>query len=377
MNTSRWPGPKSALTTESSEFFAQDQLGSSTVDKFDRDVLYLGPKSGTCLDRANALRRLGCPVEHIDLRDLLPDSRWIDRWTWHVGGHWFSSLITKGLVRKLGHKRFRLCHVDGGEWVTPSVLKVLRKYAKRVINYNIDDPTGPRDGARFTAYRQSAALYDLLAVVREDNLPELQALGAHNVVRVYRSADEVNHAPRLLTANDRLAWASDVLFLGSWFPERGPFLRDLIRLGVPLTIRGPNWHKASEWPDLKPHWAGGSIGGDAYAMAIQCARVNLGLLSRANRDLHTTRSLEIPSLGGLLCAERTPEHTAMYDEGEEALFWSNAEECAAMCRQALADEPRRTRVAEAGHRRFKRNDHRNETVMRSLLEATEVVKALA
>jgi spore maturation protein CgeB len=372
MNTSRWPGSKSALTTESSEFFAQDQLGSSTVDKFDRDVLYLGPKSGTCLDRANALRRLGCTVEHIDLRDLLPDSRWIDRWTWHVGGHWFSSLITKGLVRKLGHKRFRLCHVDGGEWVTPSVLKVLRMHAKLVMNYNIDDPTGPRDGARFTAYRQSAALYDLLAVVREDNLPELQALGAKKVVRVYRSADEVSHAPRLLSANAQLVWMSDVLFLGTWFPGRGAFLRELTRLGVPLTIRGPHWHKAPEWRELRPYWAGGAIGGDEYALAIQCARVNLGLLSRENRDLHTTRSLEIPALGGLLCAERTPEHTAMYAEGKEALFWNGAEECAAVCMQVLADEPRRASMARAGHERFKRDNHCNEKLMRSLLEAMEL-----
>lgn len=343
------------------------------MTRLGHNVLYLGPKSGTCLDRANALRRIGCTVEHIDPRSLLPGNRWIDRWAWHVGGHWFSSLVVKGLVRKLGHKRFHLCHVDGGEWVTPAVMKVLRRHAERIVNYNIDDPTGPRDGARFTAYRQCVDLYDLLVVVREDNVPELEALGADNVVRVYRSADEVNHAPRALTASQRLEWLSDVLFLGTWFPERGPFLRDLIRLGVPLTIRGPNWHKAPEWPELQPHWAGGSIGGDQYAMAIQCTRVNLGLLSRQNRDLHTTRSLEIPALGGLLCAERTSEHLAMYEEGVEALFWANAEECAATCLNALADEPRRARIALAGHRRYLASGHRNEVVMRSVLEAVEEV----
>ncbi|MCY1551481.1 hypothetical protein D9M68_878170 [compost metagenome] len=61
----------------------------------------------------------------------------------------------------------------------------------------------------------------------------------------------------------------------------------------------------------------------------------------------------------------------MYEEGVEALFWSGAEECAATCLQALADEPRRARIAQAGHDRFKRDDHRNEAVMRSLLEAVE------
>lgn len=343
------------------------------MSSFGTTVLYLGPRSGTCLDRANALRRIGCTVEHLDLRSLLPQKRWVDRWAWHVGGHWFSALVVKALKRQLGHQRFHICHVDGGEWVTPAVLNVLREHVEHVLNYNIDDPTGPRDGARFTAYRQSAPLYDLLAVVREDNLPELDALGAHNVLRVYRSADEVSHAPRVLSTHDSLSWRSEVLFLGTWFPERGPFLLDLIRRGVPLTIRGPNWHKAPEWAELQANWAGGSLSGDEYAMAIQCARVNLGLLSRENRDQHTTRSLEIPSLGGLLCAERTAEHTAMYEEGVEALFWSSAEECASICLQALADEPRRARIAQAGHQRFLASDHRNEVVMRSLLEAVEEV----
>ena len=333
------------------------------------DVLYLGPRSGTCLDRANALRRLGANVEHLSLRELLPPSRWVDRWTWHVGGHWFGRWIDAALTKALQGRAFDLCHVDGGEWVTPTVIERLRQHARRVVNYNIDDPTGPRDGPRFEAYRQAAPHYDLLVVVREENLPELERLGARRVMRVFRSADEVNHAPRRISAIDALAWASEVLFLGSWFPERGPFLLDLAARGVPLTIRGPNWHKAPEWDRLRAHWAGGAVGGDDYAKALQCARLNLGLLSRDNRDSHTTRSLEIPSLGGLLCAERTAEHQAMYQEGAEALFWGDARECAEVCLAALADEDRRARIARAGHERFLRDGHRNERVMQRIVDA--------
>ena len=334
-----------------------------------RSILYLGPRSGTCLDRAKALQRLGHRVEHVNLRELLPATPWVDRWTWHVGGHWFGTIVQQALARKLVGQQFDVCHVDGGEWVTPSVIALLRQHALRVINYNIDDPTGPRDGPRFAAYRRALPHYDLVAVVREETAAEARALGARHVLRVYRSADEVSHAPRRLTEQDRLAWPAEVLFLGTWFPERGPFLRDLIRMGVPLTIRGPNWQKAPEWSDLQSHWAGGAIGGSDYARAIQCARVNLGLLSRENRDLHTTRSLEIPALGGLLCAERTSEHSAMYIEGEEALFWSDAEECATVCQRALADEEERKRICGAGHQRLKRNGHYNEVMMRALLDA--------
>lgn len=331
-------------------------------------ILYIGHGDGTALDRANALRRIGHQVEHVSLRRMLPRSVWLDLITWRLGGHLLSPWILRRLPKALKSTRYDLCYVDGGELATPKVIALIRGYARIVVNYNIDDPLGVRDAARFAAYRQSVPHYDLCVVVRSENIAEAKRLGAKDVMRVYRSSDEVAHAPRRISVTDATRWHADVLFLGTWFPERGPFLVELIKLGVPLTIRGANWKKAPEWPILQAHFKGDHLHGDEYALALQCARVSLGLLSKGNRDLHTTRSLEIPALGGLLCAERTSEHLEMYAEGEEALFWSSAEECAAVCKKALADERRRARIAAAGHARSIRNGHHNERVMRAIIE---------
>lgn len=332
------------------------------------NVLYVGPISGTCLDRAHAMRRLGHHVHHIDLREWLPSTPWVDRVTWRLGGHLFGWWLAHQINVRLAGQRYDLAYVDNGEHVGPAVVKALRVHAPKVVNYNIDDPTGGRDMQRFAAYRRALPYFDLAAVVREDNLPECRSLGSRRVIRVWRSADEVSHAPRPLTEALRHAWASDVLFLGTWMPERGAFLRDLVKLGVPLTIRGSHWQKAPEWPELAPYWKGGALSGDEYALALQCAKVNLGLVSRGNRDLHTTRSLEIPALGALFCAERTSEHMAMYREGVEAVFWADAKECASKCLQVLADEASRIRIAQAGHLRFKTNHHGNEDIVAQLLK---------
>lgn len=333
-----------------------------------RDILYLGVKNGTSLHRADALRRLGHRIVHVDVRELLPDTGWVDRVTWKLGGQWFAPWLARQLNTRLRGQRFDLCLVDSGEYAPPRVLAALRRHAPKVVNYNIDDPTGERDRMRFVAYRRSLPHYDLCVVMRPQNVVEARQYGARHVISTPRSADEVAHAPRTLTAEDRARWDSDVLFLGTWFPERGPFLLELTQRGVPLTICGPNWHKAPEWPQLRRHWRMGALDGDNYAKAIQCAKVNLGLLSRQNRDLHTTRSLEIPALGGLLCAQRTSEHLMMYEEGKEALFWGDADECAAKCRLALGDEDLRRRIAAAGRARVMANGHYNEKVMNHILE---------
>jgi hypothetical protein len=339
-------------------------------------ILYLGTLSGTCLDRANALRRLGHELLHIDVRALMPRSVWVDRITWRLGGGWFSRWVNQGLRTYVrGAEPFDLCYVDCGEWIVGSTIEMLRKHVPVVMNYNIDDPFGFRDGARLRAYRRNAWRYDLCVVMRDENVLEARTHGVRNVLRVYRSADEVSHSPRPLSPQDHERWQADVLFLGTWFPERGPFLLELIQRGVPLTIRGHRWQKAPEWKQLKPFCKGGSLFGDDYARAIQCAKVNLGLLSKGNRDLHTTRSLEVPALGGLLCAQRTSEHLAMYEEGKEALFWDDADECAQLCRKVLADEGLRRRIAAAGHARIRRNGHYNETILREILErATSVAE---
>jgi len=335
------------------------------------NILYIGPIGGTCLDRANALRRLGHEVTHMDLRTMLPKTSWVDRVTWHLGGHLLAPLLMLKLRKALNDQQYDVCWVDGGEWVTPKVIKLLRQYAKKIVNYSIDDPLGLRDGARNRAYRQSLSEYDLCVVMREKNVSEAKAHGAKSVMRVFMTADEITHAPRDLTEEDCKQWSSEVFFLGTWMPERGAFLLKLINMDVPLTIQGSNWHKAPEWSKLRPYWRGESIAGDDYAKAIQCAKVNLGLLSKGNRDLHTTRSSEIPALGGLFCAERTSEHVNLYEEGKEALFWKDAKECALMCKSALADESRRQAIAKAGQQRLKQNSLFNEPVMQSIIASID------
>src|SRR5208282_6242884 len=110
-------------------------------------------------------------------------------------------------------------------------------------------------------------------------------------------------------------------------------------------------------------------GEEEYVRAIQCAKICLGLLSKGNRDLHTTRSLEIPAIGSLLLAERTVEHEMLYREDEEAVFWSDADECAEKCFALLADEARIRRIAAAGHARALANGHFNEKVVSMVLNA--------
>ncbi len=333
-------------------------------------VLYLGKNSGTSRHRASALRRLGYIVSTIDVGASLPAQRFAGAWAWHTGGRFLEDFIKHRVLASIPPIQFDFVYVDSGELVGPQLIRELKNRFGTVINYNVDDPYGQRDGQRWRLYLQSVPLYDLIVVVRDCNVSEAWQRGARNVLRVDRSADEIAHAPRQISEQDYQQWASEVAFVGTWMPERGPFIARLIELGVPLSIYGDRWYKAREWSALRSAWRGpGLHEDDDYAKAIQCAKVNLGLLSQGNRDLATQRSFEIPYLGGVLCAERTPEHSRLYKEDEEAAFWSSPEECSRKCQELLKDEQHRKYVAIRGRIRCLQNGTTNQDVLAQIFRS--------
>ena len=336
-------------------------------------ILYLGHNFGNSQHRADALRRLGHKVDVIDPWEFLPDTRImrkiLRKLTHEAGPAFLEPYVRKKLEKRLKNNHFDVIWSNQCELIGSATALMLKRHAHSMVTYVNDDPVGPRDKRLFSLYRHAVKHYDLHAVVRWPNVEEVYAYGAAKVIRVFMSADEVAHRPLVLTAEENKRWASDVTFIGTWMPERGPFLARLMELGVPLTLYGDRWQRAREWPFLKKIWYGPGLVGDAYVKAIQAARVCIGLLSKGNRDLHTSRSAEIPYIGSVLCAERTVEHMAMYRENKEAVFWSTPEECAEKCFSFLSDESRRKTIARAGRERCLRSGYLNEPIMETILKS--------
>jgi hypothetical protein len=339
-----------------------------------RKILYVGRRSGTSYHRAEALRRVGHDVAIINPRRRLVEQTWGLTWTWlsrwiKRTGALFLESVVRRMIQKdpLWDRDFDLVHVDEIALVGPSLVRALKEKFGTVSCYVIDDPFGGRDGPKWRLFQKAVSEYDLVTVVREPNIEEARAAGARDVLRVFFSADEVVHAPVELTDEEREKWASEVAFIGTWFPERGPFMKKLIERGVPVTIRGDNWQQADEWPSLKRYWEGPALSGEDYTKALQCSKVCLGLLSEGNRDRHTTRSIEIPFLGSLFCAERTDQHLHLYEEGREAVFWDDADECASVCFEMLANDSKRQAIARQGRERCIENGYLNENLMAKIV----------
>jgi hypothetical protein len=337
------------------------------------NILYVGDSSpsSTARHRADALSRLGHVVTHVNpYQDLAKHlNGWRGILHYRTGYVLLGSVVRawyEGLASRLG--TFDLCWVDSGELFGVDTVRALHAQAPHVVLFNHDDPTGGRDGARFHTFRSSLPAYDLCVVVRPFNVTEFKALGARDVIRVFMTYDEQRHSAPHEAGPVPAKFDNDIVFIGRNMKGEGRdlLLLALIRHGLKPAIWGDAWQRSKVWAELQPYWKGGSISGTDYVNAMRHAKICLGMLSKGNRDEHTTRTMEIPYAGGLLCAERTEEHQALYKEGEEAVFWSSPQECVDQCKRLLADPARIERIKAAGHARVMANRVGNEDVCRAV-----------
>ena len=341
-------------------------------------ILYIGDGSlgSTSRHRADALSRLGHTVFVADPYRALSarlDGKIQGVFHYHSGYRLLQRRITewtRNLIQLSGVKPFDMVWVDSGELLGASAVQLLSQTGSVLVFYNHDDPTGKRDGHRFDSLLKALALYDLCVVVRPENIEEYQQRGVRNVVLAWRSYDEVMHLPYQHTLNIHHQFHSEVAFIGTWMRGEGRdrFLLDLVDHEIPVAIWGQRWERSPLWAYLKPHYRGGNLSGRDYVAAIQASKVCLGMLSKGNRDLHTTRSMEIPYAGGVLCAERTSEHMKLYREGVEAVFWRDADECARQCRRLLNDDAWRESVRSAGMARVRSSGRGHEDMCRRVIE---------
>ncbi len=330
-------------------------------------ILYIGPDTGTSAMRIAALRRLGHEVTLIDPFDALPKHRLVHAGLWRLGGPGYDLVVHRFLDRALGAKWFDLAWVDGGEFIGRAAARRLRQAAPKVLLYNLDNPFGPRDGKRWTHLKRALPLYDLFYTPRSETAEVAPRYGSPRVIRDFQACDEIVHRPMALTEADHARFDSGVSFIGTWMPGRDEFALILLDKGVPLRLFGSRWARAPLYDRLKHITYPDELRGGDYTRAIQCAKICIGMVSWGNADLHTSRSIEVPTIGSVLCAERTDDHLALYEEDREAIFFDTAEDCADKCLTLLADPQRLAAVAAAGQARALRNNHFFEVRLSDLI----------
>ncbi len=335
-------------------------------------ILYVGPlyQGSTCLQRMRSLQTLEHRV--VAVNTTTPAVRQRQR---RLGYRIRRKLIGPGdlaganrqIVQKCERERFDVLWIDKGLTIRRETLAAVRAVQPecRIVGYSPDD--------MFPSHNQSPQflghlpLYDIFFTTKSYGVAELAELGCRCVEFVGNAYDPETHRAIAVTPTDRAHYGGPVGFVGAFEMARATSMHHIASHGVPVRIWGPDWNRCHLRNDnllveRRSIWA------DEYVKAVRCFEINLCFLRKINRDLQTTRSIEIPACGGFMLAERTDEHQSLFVEGKEAEFFGTDDELVEKVKYYLQHSALRQRIAEAGRQRCQASGYSNGDRLRSMLE---------
>ncbi len=220
---------------------------------------------------------------------------------------------------------------------------------------------------------KSIPLYDLIFTTKTFGIRDLEATyGVKNAVFIPHGFDPEIHRRLHIGDEDKHRFGCDASFIGTWSPKKEAWLYVLKQKlpAISLKIWGEQWFKATT-DELKTSIQYTGVHGDLYAIALQCSKINLGILSEQVRgassgDLITSRTFHIPGSSGFLLHERNEESVLYFKENEEAGFFGDADEMAEQVGHFLANDSLRERIQYAGYQRALKDhslDERAKTVI--------------
>lgn len=238
-----------------------------------------------------------------------------------------------------------------GSYITGATLTALRDAGIRCVNFYPDfhfDHNGTEVG--------DFPLYDYFATTKSFQLDALRAiLPANSVGLVHHGYAPLVHVPPATPVAEPL-W--DVSHIGNPSPYKRDFMVAVAEAFPDLRIAviGNRWAEHARGTALEPHVVPYPLTGDLFAQAIAQTRINVAMHFGPHGpdgwyDRVSTRTFEIPAMGGFMLHIDNDEVRALYAADIEcALFSDPRSLCDAVARY-LADDAGRAGIAAAGHAR--------------------------
>lgn len=261
--------------------------------------------------------------------------------------------------------------------ILPITLSRLRNVSNALlVCYNNDDPFGPlysksrlnHLSRTWCYFRVCIPLFDLHLCYRDENVEELLEAGAKHAEVMRSCFIPELHYPLNMRDDER---GPDVVFAGHFEDDgRAESIFALIEAEVEVSVYGnQTWKKCKHKGLMEKISPVRQLDGNEYTKKLAESKVGLCFFSKLNRDRYTRRCFEIPACGAALVCERSDIMEKLFIEGEEALFFSSAEELLVCVKRLLGDLDRWKKVSVAGRNRVIADGHSVEDRARQLILA--------
>jgi spore maturation protein CgeB len=306
---------------------------------------------------ARALRSMGWTVEFFDL------DRAIDRHTRFArAGRLFNAFVPiEAWVSKANRDLFvfikerapDLVIVSGSQRVRTGALaqvKVSSPATQLVLFW--PDPLVHLENHTLAAL----PVFDLVASYSRDACPLLERLGARKTLWLPFAADLDVHPPDTdPSEEDRHRFATDVLFVGNYRPERERAVLALIDAGLKVKVYGSDlWRDgAVHRARVDSYWQRRLLVGREFVEASRCATVCLNVIDPGNYPAANMRFFENFAAGVPTVNSTCPEMESEFPNRVATLYFRDETSLIERVREAMRDAELRARIAREGAQRVR------------------------
>jgi len=243
----------------------------------------------------------------------------------------------------------------------PKTLKKLKNKNKdiRIFSWTPDNMIKKHNSSIY--FEKSIPLYDIHFTTKSNIIDKMYSMGAKKTVFLNQAYSTYDHFPEKINP----IFDYNVLFIGSSEIDRYESMCYLAKNGIKVNIFGNAWSSYKEIQNLKIHKR--PLIGEDFRKAITSSKISICFLRKINDDLQTTRSFEIPACRGFMIAERTKEHLKLFEENEEAVFFSNNNELLEKVKFYLKREKLRNNISENGYKKVTKFNHHYDDMIKKIL----------
>ncbi|MGI8825094.1 MAG: CgeB family protein [Chloroflexota bacterium] len=301
-----------------------------------------------------AFQQLGHTVVPFDVRRSQGELRpWLsNRWAHRATitslrlRRWGASAWNDSLLSETRRTRPDLALIFNGHFIMPETLRAIRGSGARLFILHADNPFRPFLNARPEGLECAveADCYFIWSRTLENRLAEI---GVRRVEYLPFAWDPEAFPHIGLSAEP----VNDVVFVGSWDPEREHWLEPIAR-HFNLKIWGPPyWRTRSRSGScVSIAWQGRAVRGREAAEIMAKSRVVLNILRRQNMpDGTVMRTFETPGVGAFGLSTRTAGAEQILAEGVAGAYFGTIEECCSQLQNLLPGEGTRSLLAANAH----------------------------
>ncbi|HAN39750.1 MAG TPA: hypothetical protein DCQ29_12670 [Chitinophagaceae bacterium] len=230
--------------------------------------------------------------------------------------------INQQLIELVSKGNFDFIWIFKGMEIYPQTLQRIKKYNVHLVNYNPDNPfifSGKGSGNRNVT--DSIDLYDFYFTYNLEVKKEIEGR-LQKPVYWLPFGFEVSEAEyqNSLKAKEVLK----VCFVGNPDENRVQLIKAIAAAGFEVDVYGHGWHKVLQGKNITCFDA--VYLPQVYSI-LRKYRVQLNPLRPHNKLSHGMRTFEVPSVGGIMLTEDTPEHRIFFEEGKDIFLYTDINSC--------------------------------------------------